>query len=377
MRILLIGNYLPDTQESMQRFNAALENGLQSRGHEVITTRPKVILGSRLKKQRGVFKWLGYADKFVLFPFALKKKLDWAEIVHICDHSNSLYVRYVENKTHVITCHDVLAIASALGRHPENPVRWTGREFQNLILRGLRRARHIVCVSEATKTDLLDSNGIDVNAVTVIHNGLNYDYKPIDAEVVRRQIEHLGIRPGRKYLLHVGGNQWYKNRLGLLKIYKALIGRGVGHDLVMVGKQWTDKMTAFVRDNNLKDRTIQLCGIANEDLRALYCGAELLLFPSLYEGFGWPIIEAQACGCPVVTSNRAPMKQVSGDAAVLVPPDDYEMAAKIIVDNWQDLPVLAAKGRVNAKGYETDCMIDKYVGLYQMLLGKRNAQIRE
>ena len=83
--------------------------------------------------------------------------------------------------------------------------------------------------------------------------------------------------------------------------------------------------------NGLRDRVIELTNITNEDLRALYSKATALLFPSLREGFGWPIIEAQACGCPVFTSDRVPMTEVGGDAAIYLDPTDPRPAPRLLL----------------------------------------------
>src|SRR5580698_8919978 len=105
MRILLIANYLPDAQQSMQRFASLLKTGFEKAGHEVRTLRPSVRAGRLAWNESGI-KWFGYIDKLIFFPRVLRKALDWAQIVHICDHSNSPYVKYLEGRPYVVTCHD-------------------------------------------------------------------------------------------------------------------------------------------------------------------------------------------------------------------------------------------------------------------------------
>jgi glycosyltransferase involved in cell wall biosynthesis len=382
MRILLIANYLPDAQQSMRRFAAMLEAGFGNAGHEVRTLRPSVIAGRMALNDSGV-KWLGYIDKLILFPHVLREALEWAEIVHICDHSNSVYVKHLEGRPHVITCHDLLAIRSAQGEIPEQETRWSGRWLQRMILAGLRGARHVVCVSDATRADLFRMTPDAVREgreVTRIYNGLNYPYSAMDRGESARRLCRLGLTT-EPFLLHVGGNQWYKNRLGALRIFARLRkSSGMGNlVLIMAGKPWTAEMRQFVCLEELKSCVTELLNVTEEDLRALYSSAELMLFPSLAEGFGWPIIEAQACGCPVITSNFAPMTEIGGDAAIYIDPADPESAATEIARalnprTGSRVARRAASVR-NAARFSTVSMIDAYLGLYRRLAGGETESI--
>ena len=319
MKVLLVANYVPDAQQSMQRYAAMLERGLTTAGHEVRVFRPPVHAG-RVRILSGAARWLGYFDKFVVFPPALRKALPWADIVHICDHSNAVYMKYLGERPHVVTCHDLLAVRSALGEFPEHRTRWSGRWLQRMIIDGLTRARNIVCVSDATRADVLRILPAANRHVTRVYNALNYPYRPMDSEEARSYLRSMGVSSDRPFVLHVGGNQWYKNRVGVLEIFARLRVRVPGLLLVMAGKPWTPAMRRVASLHKLGNSAIGLTGASEEDLRALYSRAEALVFPSLEEGFGWPVAEALACGCPVVTSNRAPMTEVGGESAVYADP---------------------------------------------------------
>lgn len=372
MKVLLIGNYIPDAQQSMQRFVAVVEATLSQEGHEVRVACPPVYLGRWTRSTR-LQKWCGYLDKLVIFPSVLKPTVEWAEIVHICDHSNAFYVRYLRNKPHLLTCHDVLAIRSALGDTPGHETRWSGRRLQRMILSGMERAQHIACDSEATLSDLLRVAPSVRNRVSRIYIGLNYPFRPMPKLEAETRINRLDrrLRPGR-FVLHVGGNQWYKNRLGVLDIFSQLRLSEEEGDLmlVMAGKEWTEEMRSFVDEHNLGDSIVKATEISNEGLRALYSSARFLLFPSLQEGFGWPILEANACGCPVATSNRAPMTEVAGDAAIYVDPDQPQLAAKIITEALKNRRGLRDASLTNAERFKTSGMINAYLELYRSLLEK-------
>jgi glycosyltransferase involved in cell wall biosynthesis len=350
----------------MQRFSAQMARGLTEAGHEVRVCRPRAFLGKLRPSGHGVGKWLGYVDKFGAFPFALTSAVKWADVVHICDQANSVYIKYIRLVPHVVTCHDLLAIRSALGEIPQHKTSWTGRRLQRLILTGLTRAQHIACVSDATRKDLLRIADIPEHRVSRAYNSLNYPYARMEMHEAASRLRKLFIDPSQSFFLHVGGNQWYKNRLGVLRVF-FLLRKLTGNPslkLVMVGKPWTVEMKRFVVEHGIGDVTFELTGIAEEDLRALYSTATIMLFPSLQEGFGWPILEAQACGCPVVTSGRSPMDEVGGSAAIYVNPDNPESAAFIVKDSLDLLHGMREASVLNAARFRESTMIETYVSLY-------------
>ena len=193
MKVLLVSNYAPDRQESMLRFAAALAEGLRAAGVEVEVARAEPFFGRLKAGATGLGKWLGYLDKFLLFPRRLCRLAATADLVHICDHSNAVYVRYIANRPHLVTCNDMLAIRSARGEFPQNPTGWTGRILQRWILAGLRRARKLTCISEATRDDVLRLTEHPREIVSVTYMGQNFPYAPVpeiaDAAARRRRGE--------------------------------------------------------------------------------------------------------------------------------------------------------------------------------------------
>ena len=360
----------------MQRFAAMLDSGFRAAGHETRVIRPPVVAGS-LPARGLAGKWLGYIDQFIVFPKFLKRAVDWADFVHICDHSNAFYVKYVRRRPHIVTCHDMLAIRSALGEIVVHRTAWTGKRLQGMILQGLKtigRSGHISCVSEATRQDLLRITKVPVKSVSRIYNGLNFPFSPQDQSQARAHIEKFGIRRDQRFILHVGGNSWYKNRLGTLKIFSALKAHPEGKDviLVMAGQPFSVNMRAYLRTAPGSESVIEVVDPTNEELKALYSAADVMLFPSLQEGFGWPIIEAQACGCPVVTSNRPPMTEVGGEAAVYIDPEKIEAAAATIAARFQGRQSPCEKSLKNVKRFSTSRMIESYLALQEVLLSSKN-----
>ena len=371
MRILLIANFEPDRQESMSRFCELVRCGLAGFGDHVVVVRPEPIFARLLSSRASARKWLGYIDKFLLFSFVLLRAVKSYDVIHICDHSNSMYTRFLGGKPNIVTCHDLLAVRSALGEIPENPTGWSGRVLQRAILAGLQRAQFVVCVSEHTKRDLLRLTRRNVHLTSCVYNGLNYPYSPMAAgqawERVRPLLADQSLSdPTGPFFLHVGGNQWYKNRPGVLKIFASLRGQSQfsKHRLVMVGKPFTAEMRSLVGNSGLGGDVVELTLLPNEDLQALYSLAEGLIFPSLAEGFGWPIIEAQACGCPVFTSNRSPMNEIGGDAAAYFDPGDPSAAAAAIAESIGQRACMAERGLDNVKRFDAEGMLRAYRDLY-------------
>lgn len=364
MKILLIGNYETLAQQSMQRFAEMLREGLTAAGHEVRLVRPPVWLGRLRRGETGLAKWIGYLDRFVLYPPLLRRQIRWADVVHVC--VDPIYIPRTLHKASIFTCHDVLPIRAALGEILESSIGWTGRNYQRWSLSCLKRARLVACVSNQTKNEVVRLAGLPESRLAVIPNALNYPYRFMPAAEADAHLRALALDPAQPFFIHVGGNQWYKNRPGVLRLFAELIKHPAyaQHRLVMAGKPWTAEMRALCAELALDGRVDERIDVSNEQLRALYSRAEALLFPSLAEGFGWPIAEAQACGCPVATTGRAPMTEVGGEAAIYIDPDDPAAAARRAADALTNQARWRAAGLENAQRFSTQAMVEGYLQCY-------------
>ena len=354
MKILLVGNYELGDAKSMPRFGEMLRRELEARGHVVRLLRPKGVLGKLGGGPAGgaVGKWLSYVDQYLLFPLWLcvVSAKGW-DAVHICDHSNAVYGPWVRGVSPSITCHDLLAIQAAEGRFPEQRISKTGRMLQGWIKRNLLRIKRVVCVSGKTASDLRAMGA--AGEIVVIANPLNNDFSPASLDAVQEAKRRVGLREDEPYVLQVGGNLWYKNRPGAVRIFAAMQRHEefAGFRMVMVGHPFTEELAGEVRRLRMEDKVIEVKDPDDGMVRALYTGAAMLLFPSLYEGFGWPIVEAQSCGCVVVTSNREPMREVADGAAILMDPEQPEEAAKEIAAEWPRREALRAAGLLNIQRF--------------------------
>lgn len=374
MRILLVGNYALDNQASMLRYADMLCRHMALRGHEVEMVQPPPILG-KMSVQPTLRKWLGYVDKYVFFPVKLRSRARGFDLVHVCDHSNSMYLAHIGPRPCSITCHDLLAIGAARGLYPQQKVSFFGKMQQRWILKHLACTRNVVCVSANTARELAGFSEADAQTVVVIPNALDSGCAPAPEESIAGVRNKLGIAADERYLFHVGGNLWYKNRLGVLRIFRGVLERlGGGAStprLVMAGGRFTREMRDFVTSNLPKGSVIEVAGPPDGDLWTLYSGATALLFPSLHEGFGWPLIEAQRCGCPVITSNRAPMNEVAGSAALYIDPDDEPAAAALIAKNLDSLSLLREGGFRNAGRFDPTVILPAYEEFFAGVLRTR------
>ncbi|MBW4665969.1 MAG: glycosyltransferase family 4 protein [Cyanomargarita calcarea GSE-NOS-MK-12-04C] len=370
MKILLIGNYQLDELESMERFTSMLEISLTLFGHQVLVIRPKPWFAKLASSPKVLIKWLAYIDKFILFPATLSEALSWADVVHICEQGYAFYTKYLQNIPHVVTCHDLFPIRSGMGEFSESKTGWTGKILQKMILKGLNKAKKVACVSEQTKSDVMRICSLSDRSVTFIPLGFNYPYSPMPLIEAKLRLQNLGIPPDCRFILHVGANHWYKNRLGVLSIFAIMMLKLKNREfyLVMVGKPMTDEMHQFIKHNHLSQQVIELLNIDNENLRSLYSSATAFLFPSLQEGFGWPIIEAQACGCPVFTSNLPPMNYVGGKAAIYIEPNNHQEAASKILDYLPTIETFKSESLLNSQRFSTEKMIAEYVTLYRQAI---------
>jgi glycosyltransferase involved in cell wall biosynthesis len=417
LNVLLVGNYEPDNQESMERFCSLMADGLRKQKINVQIIKPKPIFarivdpglrasryhappaedssaltgsagvparpssfppveGAFAPTASGIGKWLGYIDKFVLFPHVLRKAACKADIVHICDHSNAMYVRSISKVPHLITCHDLLAVRAGLGEETYCPLSPMGKILQRWILEGLRSARMIVCDSNATKRDADRLIGSGKDSIRLVLLGLNHPFSVLAKEErARRLAEITGLTPDNPFLLHVGASQPRKNRDGVLRIFAKVSDQFSGQ-LVFAGEPLTKAQRVLVGQLGISNRVLEVVKPDNNVLEGLYNGAEALIYPSLSEGFGWPIIEAQACGCPVITSNAGPCPEVAGEGALVHEVNDEDgFAASILrLKDASERAKFVQLGFDNLKNYDSEKMVCQYRSIYQELFTAPEAQ---
>jgi glycosyltransferase involved in cell wall biosynthesis len=225
----------------------------------------------------------------------------------------------------VLTVHDLI-----FERYPQHHTRLNRLFLKVGMPLFVRAADAIIAVSEHTKRDLVELYGTPAQKIHVIYEGIDERFAPIGPPLVTTIRRKLGIT--RPYLLMVGTLEPRKNHAAALRALAQLKAEGHPHCLVIVGGQgWLfDPIQALVGEWGLADDVLFAGRVDDDDLPALYSGADCVLMPSLYEGFGFPVLEAMACGTPVVCSNSSSLPEVAGDAALMVNPEDDEALAAAV-----------------------------------------------
>jgi glycosyltransferase involved in cell wall biosynthesis len=202
--------------------------------------------------------------------------------------------------------------------------------YYGQIERAAASAEQIIAVSEATRQDMLCLLPVNAQKISVIYEAADPLYRPRDdAATVQQVLRAYGLEP--PFVLVVGTIEPRKNLLMLLRAFRGLLNRDPGcATLVIAGPRgWlADDVAALHAKLKLGDQTRFLGAVPAPELAALYGAAELFVMPSLYEGFGLPVVEAMACGAPVVVSNVSSLPEVAGDAGLCLAPDDVDAWAE-------------------------------------------------
>jgi len=247
----------------------------------------------------------------------------------------------------VVTIYDLW-----MDRSPQHSPKLFGQRASFLRTRRTAwRARKVMTISEFSARDIVSLYGLPLDRIAVIPCGVSDDFRPrrdpAEFGELRRRI---GL-PDAPFILFIGGADPRKNHQAVVRAFAKRADEFKGCRLVLVGDpaHRFGNMSRTIAECGMEGRVICPGRMPIEDITRLYSHADLFVFPSLYEGFGMPVIEAMACGAPVVTSNRTALPEVAGDAALLVNPDDDDELAGAMVRIFRDASL---RESLRAKGFE-------------------------
>jgi glycosyltransferase involved in cell wall biosynthesis len=250
-----------------------------------------------------------YFNRIVNYiPYARSKQ---GEINHILDNSYGHLIHFMDRKKIVVTSH---------GGTPQTWRRFNREGFSmrffDWAFTGMLKASRIIIVSEFSKKEITDFYDYDPDRIHVVHHGVHPVFRPYSSEERAKIRNTLGIDADTKLILHVGSCIERKNVDGLLSAI-SILAKGCETPIrcIQIGGEFTDRQNQIIAEKRLSASIQQIPGLPNEQLVDYYNAADVFAFPSLYEGFGIPLIEAMACGLPIVCSDLSLFREVCRDVS--------------------------------------------------------------
>ncbi len=294
-----------------------------------------------------------------------------ADLFHIIDGSQAYIARYLPVTQVVATVHDAIPLLQTNGRFSQAPPGRMARWFIRKSINELKKLDHVIAVSQNTMDDFVCTAGGDIKKIQVVRSAI-----PIC--MIKDSVPNTGnIWSDRRdseqaYILHIGNNGFYKNRAGVLRIF-ARIRDKLRIELIMAGPSPGPELASLVRELRLTKHVHFVEDPDDDQIIELYCNAVLLLFPSIYEGFGWPPLEAMTCGCPVVCSTAGSLPEVVGEAALKCNADDYDQMARNCITVLEDADLaneLVQRGYEQVKKFSLERMGKELINVYMKIITK-------
>ncbi|HEX9938280.1 MAG TPA: glycosyltransferase family 1 protein, partial [Longimicrobium sp.] len=331
-RVAIVADYLEERWPSMDL--AAELTGLAVSRHggdafDPAVLRPRLarLLRGRLRlAEHGAKNFDRYVGRYLAYPRWLRPRARRFDLFHVIDHSYAHLVGVLPAGRTVVTCHDLDAFRSLIGDEREARPFWFRQTMQR-VLKGFRAAAHVVCDSEAVRREIVEHGLVPPARLSVVPLPAHPDFAPHpDPAADARAAALLGPRdPAAADLLHVGASVPRKNIPFLLEVFAALRRRHPRARLVRVGGALTGYQRGVAERLGVTDAVVTLPHVDRPTLAAVYRRCTALLLPSEREGFGWPVLEAMACGTPVVASAALPtVREIGGEAIGYAPAGDVQ-----------------------------------------------------
>ncbi|MBC8102732.1 MAG: glycosyltransferase family 4 protein [Cytophagales bacterium] len=391
---VLLPNIVGFPSESMRRYAMELESALRSVaggsegseapwGFRAIACAPSEAVAARFGGGERGKKIAGRHARFVLYP-RLIRAASGADLYHVLDHSHTNLALIPPAAKTVLTCHDIIPLLAAKGMIPiPSNGRFTRYTFP-LRVRCMKRCHRVIAISESTKKNLVEVAGLSPDQIRVVYYGVNRAFAPAPgkdsgshAEERREVLARHQIPASARVLFHVGTATRYKNTPAILHALKALkedpkIGGSVY--FLRVGAEFFDDEKALIETLGVGDR-IRHAGKIFDDSRlaSYYRAGDVFVFPSIWEGFGWPPLEAMACGTPVVTSNIASLPEVVGDAGITVAPQDHAAlidALRLLLTNEEARQTRREKALLRARRFTWEECARGTLAVYEQVVAE-------
>lgn len=284
------------------------------------------------------------------------------DVLHVLDGSFGYVGNALRTNRVAVTVHDVIPRLQMDGQFPDAPpVGFGARWLIQKSLRGIGRAQVACADSQSTADDLKRLRLEPVKGVRVVPLAIDSDL--FSGEKVKPQ--DVGV--GGPYIFHLGNNGFYKNRVGVVELFNR-IDPALQTRLVLAGPAPDERLEQMCRRSRYSDRIQIVSNPSQQELRRLYRAASLFVFPSHYEGFGWPPLEAMAAGCPVVSSDCGSLPEVVGAGGIVVSGGDYDAMAqacdKLLSDKTLREEMVVA-GKMHLQRFTRKGLADAMLSVYQ------------
>lgn len=312
-----------------------------------------------------------YYERFWNHPRAASRLT--ADIFHIIDHSSAHVAYWLQKKKSpvIITCHDLVQRVYPEILRDQSRIPALSLAVWNYSVRGMEQSDRIISVSSNTAKDISKFLKINSEKITVIPNAVEPGFSVLSPHEIEKLRQVFRPNPKGIYLLNVGSTHQRKNILTVLQALKTLRDKEIPVYLWRVGGPLTAEQKAFVQQHSLHHLIIDLGLPDRTKLIQIYNSADLLLAPSLYEGFGLTILEAMACGLPVITSNTSSLPEVAADAAVLLDPLDIQgivSSVLQITSHPETRHTLIHKGLARSKKFTWEHTAEQVAHVYESAL---------
>ncbi len=371
LRVLLVETTARGAGNSMRRYGDLIAWALGRFRHPSRLELKRINLAlSETLLERLPWRLRNWVHHAWIFMFGcLKARGGSFDLVHLLDGSHGYILRRLDGVPTIVTTHDLIPLLHSLGDLGRPATSRLGRLLVKHSIKGLERANWIVADSENTRRDLIRHTKIDAGRIGVVHLAIPPE---ISTEERVQSDQTRDLQPPERYVLHIGSAAFYKNRAGVLRIF-ALIRSKCRVRLKMVGPAPDRGIRRLVHRLQLDNEVDFVVEPGDARLVDLYRQAALLLFPSLYEGFGWPPLEAMSLGCPVVCSSAGSLPEVVGSAAMVAPVKDEQGLADKSIMVLED-KVLAQKltrlGYKQARKFDAQHMALQLISVYDHVLKK-------
>jgi len=310
IRVALVGTADANAPGSMRAYAETLADALARHCPEIETLRVE------LDPHQATSGWRRRVAALALPWRARRLRGLKPDLWHVLDGSRAYLAEGLRGAPVLVTAHDIIPVLQQRGRFPGAPdvgaaARWLWRRNGA----ALRKAQGVICVSKSTQDDVVREFGTPIASRVV----------PLPVRTALATAVTQADAPSREsgVVLHVGNNSFYKNRAQVLRIFAAL-DRVLARRLVMAGAPPTRDLLGLAQELDIEASVEWVDGASDAQIARLYGSASVLVFPSLYEGFGWPVLEAMAFGLPVVCSNAGSLPEVVDGAAPCLAPDDRD-----------------------------------------------------